>query len=143
MKSTNETGEHTEVAVEIAGHDITWSRVRDILCSAFEGGSNYWYQIDKFVPPTANAKTPWPDSDIVFKHLDYPVRENGALFISSLEEPERKDLKPVNRETIIEGLKVMAKDQIQHFADMVRERDDATTGDVLLQCIVFGEVIYG
>lgn len=31
----------------------------------------------------------------------------------------------------------------QHWADIINESDDANTADVFLQCVVFGEVIYG
>jgi len=32
-------------------HEISLERISSLLCSAFEGGSNYWYQIDKFIKP--------------------------------------------------------------------------------------------
>ena len=41
------------------------------------------------------------------------------------------------------GLTVMAKKFPRHFADFLTENDDADTADVLLQCALFGEVVYG
>jgi len=38
---------------------------------------------------------------------------------------------------------VMAKKEPRHFADFLKEDYDETTGDVFLQCCLFGEVIYG
>jgi len=58
------------------------------------------------------------------------------------EYPDDK-FKPVNRETLVEGVKVMAEKYPERFAEMVEERDDADTGDCLLQCTVFGEQIFG
>lgn len=32
---------------------------------------------------------------------------------------------------------------IDHLVDMIEERDDATTGDVILQTVFFGDVVFG
>jgi len=39
--------------------------------------------------------------------------------------------------------KVMHDDYPSHYGDAISENDDAGTGDVYLQCCLFGEVIYG
>lgn len=44
---------------------------------------------------------------------------------------------------IISGLATMAATAPKHFADLANENDDAITHDVLLQCIVFGKIVYG
>lgn len=132
-----------EVAVEIAGHKITWDQIRNLLCSALEGGSNYWYTIDKFVPPEGGAR-PWPGEDHIFRHLDYPCMPGGSLVIEARDNDHPKEaFKPVNRETLVEGMKLMARNYTQHFADFVGESDDACTGDVFLQCACLGELVYG
>lgn len=143
MKENNAVREETEVAVEIAGHEITWHKIRYLLCSALEGGSNYWYYITKFVEPEVGDE-PWPGETTRFRHLDYPVRKGGALEIGVLDQQDDPgEMKPVNRETLVEGLKIMAKKYLRHFADFVEGGGDANTGDVFLQCVCFGDVIYG
>jgi hypothetical protein len=42
-----------------------------------------------------------------------------------------------------EGLRVMAAKYPHHFKDVIAETGDATTGDVLVQCALFGEIVYG
>lgn len=44
---------------------------------------------------------------------------------------------------LTEGLRKMANVAPQHFADLLNENDDAVTHDVFVQCVVFGEIIYG
>jgi hypothetical protein len=65
-------------------------RVADLLTSAIEGGSNYWYKIEEFIaPPPENLKAHaglGPDGRQVFRHIDYPLCEDGALIIGDLEE---------------------------------------------------------
>lgn len=120
------------------------SRVSDLLSSAFEGGSNYWYTIDEFIKPKGAPRT-WKQRaypDEVFRHLDYPLNKGGALLIedkeSGVSDHHRLDLPAIEK-----GLEVFATKYPRHFGDWLAENDDATTGDVFLQCCLFGEVVYG
>lgn len=141
-KPANVDGSEKRTAVEIAVI-VPWDKIRNVLCSAFEGGSNYWYRITGYVEPKAGA-TPWPGEQESFPHIDYPVRDGGAVEIEDmLKEGGESTVRPVNRETITEGLRVMAAKYTRHFLDLCDDSSDATTGDVLLQCVAFGDVIYG
>ena len=130
----------TEVNVKVP---ITKQRISDLLCCAFEGGSNYWYLIDEFIkPPVLEWQN---DPEQVYQHLDYPLNAGGALIISDKEDDEPVKSKKTYRldlDSITKGIQVMAEKYPRHFADMVSEDFDATTGDVFLQCCLFGEVIY-
>lgn len=131
------------VAVEIGPHKITWDMIRYILCDALEGGSNYWYYITELVEPTGGPR-PWPGNTEIFKHLDYPLMPGGALIIEDIEGIHpASEFKPVNRETLVRGVEIMAEKYPVRFAEMVEERDDADTGDCLLQCTCLGEVVFG
>jgi len=123
-------------------HEISLERISSLLCSAFEGGSNYWYQIDKFIKPkNLSFRT---DEDQIFRHLDYPLNEGGALIISDIEgdlnEPPWKRL---DLDAIKKGLQIMAEKYPRHMGDFLNDNDDADTGDVFLQCCLFGDAIYG
>lgn len=41
------------------------------------------------------------------------------------------------------GLVIMAKKFPDHFADILKDNTDNDTGDVLLQCAILGDVVYG
>jgi hypothetical protein len=129
-----------EISVKVP---ITKQRISDLLCCAFEGGSNYWYCIDEFIAPTEMS---WQtDPEQVFQHLDYPLNEGGALIISDKEDDSPAKNRKTYRldlESITKGLQVMAEKYPRHFSDFIGENDDAITGDVFLQCCLFGEVIY-
>jgi hypothetical protein len=123
-------------------HEISLERISSLLCSAFEGGSNYWYQIDKFIKPkNLSFRT---DEDQIYRHLDYPLNEGGALIISDIEgdlnEPPWKRL---DLDAIKKGLQIMAEKYPRHMGDFLNDNDDADTGDVFLQCCLFGDAIYG
>lgn len=108
---------------------FTQQRITDMLICAFEGGSNYWYQIINRSHPKTNV-------------YECPFLEKGYLLIVDKNEKEC-DGWLLNRETIQSGLQTMANDYPKHFADFMNENDDADTGDVFLQCCLLGEVRFG
>jgi hypothetical protein len=122
---------------------VKMETVSNLLCSAFEGGSNYWYQITDFKEPSRFDFRSHEDQ--IFKHLDYPMNSNGSLTITTLEGDEFKGVKEwtLDLAAIRKGLQIMADKYPHHFRDAMAENDDAITGDVFLQCCLFDEIVYG
>jgi hypothetical protein len=118
---------------------ITLERISDLLCSAIEGGSNYWYQIDKFnKPKSMSFRT---DKNTIFRHLDYPLNEGGSLTITDMLENKGGYILNIN--SLQKGLQIMAEKYDHHWMNFLNGNDDAETGDVFLQCCLFGEAVYG
>ena len=111
--------------------------IQNTLCSAFEGGSNYWYRIEDYVKPKSLKVR--SDKKQVFKHLDYPMNEGGAVIIKDMEGGKIYHL---TLKQIEEGLKSMSEKHPRHFGDMLNENGDGDTGDVFLQCCLFGDTVY-
>lgn len=122
---------------------ISADAVRNLLTSAFEGGSNYWYMITRKIVPRG----------IECRYLsDVPLVKGGTLVFTTeaagdeaMLADDGKSLKVfrLNRLAIQVGLTVMAAKFPKHFADIVTEDCDQNTADVFLQCCLFGELIYG
>lgn len=108
----------------------------DLLCSAFEGGSNYWYLIERFEYPLGKTR-----KDFRYPHVEVPFQEGGAIIVSAQEEPKKKYR--LDRAALAKGWALMRDEYARHYADAMTEDGDATTGDVFLQCCLFGEVVYG
>lgn len=108
---------------------IDKKRVEDLLVTAFEGGSNYWYMIEEKSDPEVSI-------------YDLPFTNKGFIVISDQENKKKKKY-TLDKAALQFGLEVMSSKYQQHFSDVIDENDDATTGDVFLQCCLFGEVIYG
>lgn len=125
--------------------EVSDERIRGLLCCAFEGGSNYWYQnLDwECDDPTVTIQ------DLIAKddrnwHWPYtaPFRSDCRLTLEIKEEdPVQKVV--ITREKLESGLQIFANAYPRHYGNFVAENDDAETGDVFLQCVCFGEVIYG
>lgn len=128
-------------------HEVSDSRLADLLCSALEGGSNYWYRIERAIEGKGDVD-PWQGDSIKTSGAYVSAfSTDGALIIqdTTAEEYEGEEPHPyrLGRTAMMHGLRVMAEKHPRHFADFLTENDDATTGDVFLQCCLFGEVRYG
>lgn len=119
--------------------EISMEQIENLLCSALEGGSNYWCVVSKYVAPR-NFKNSSEDM-AKYKHISYPINVGGALHIEDNEDGKEKGV--LNIIAIKKGLALMAKEQPKHFAEIVNENDDADTADVFLQLCVFGKLIFG
>lgn len=121
--------------------EIDIKRVQDLLsCAIKGGGSNAWAIIDDSKEPTEYITR--SSDDEIYPHLDYPTNPGGSLTFRDCEGEEEKkyvlDLAAIER-----GLLAMASKYPTDFADFDQENDDANTGDIFLQCCLFGEAIYG
>lgn len=132
--------------------DITAEKIRGLLCDAFEGGSNYWYMIEEAVYPKGLSNADYGEGGKGQDGESYwhwaqllPTQEGGAVIISSKEGDEINGSKrwKLDKHAIQRGLDVMREKYPRHFGDFLAENDDADTGDVFLQCCLFGELIYG
>ena len=135
---------------------IPVDRVQDLLCCALEGGSNYWYRIEKFIEPTEflnycdsrSNHDEKPDfKPEVFRHIDYPTNPGGSIIVSDYHGVEG-DVKSMtktklNIKSISKGLKIMAEKYPRHYGNFTSDNEDAETGDVFLQCCVLGTLVYG
>jgi hypothetical protein len=137
-----------ELTMEIV-QDIPLSRFADLLVSAFEGGSNYWYNIESFKKPekfTELCGHETAEEAAMYRHMSYAVNPGGAIVVSDrvgCEEGDTVTKAELNLSVIRVGAILMAKQYPLHWANFVSGNDDAETGDVFLQCCVFGKIIYG
>lgn len=114
------------IEIEIKDKDIV-----DALCTALEGGSNYWYWIEELPEGLSN---------------EFSTSESIINWI--LCNPENKiEITDVETDEI---LGYLCKDNIKLGLELFIENDhifdpamDANKADILFQYIVMGEVVYG
>jgi hypothetical protein len=121
---------------------LTTEQLSDVLCSALEGGSNSWYTIEEFVDPTLWQFNSEPKREKGHWAQDYPFNPGGALLISDMTDSAHGVMR-LDTEAIQKGLAILAEKYPWHLASILAENADADTGDALLQCSLFGDVIYG
>lgn len=132
-----------KIEIEIKEDDV-----KLLLCDAFEGGSNYWYTDLDYELPEGISFEEFREGGARQTPGDYchwsqliPLVEGCALTLRDKEDDGK--LYRITRADLERGLQVFAEKCPRHLSDLLNENDDAITGDCFLQCVVFGEVIYG
>jgi len=119
--------------------EVSAQKICDQLCAAFEGGSNYWLRaaalIDSLVPPKKGNI--WYGQEKIYTP--------GFRCELGYDDPEGpgETVKIITWDDLAKGLQIMAEKYPRHFADVIDETGDAITGDVYIQCVIFGEIVYG
>lgn len=143
-EQTVQEGQGQAQTVDKVEIPIKRERVADLLIAAFEGGSNYWYQIEGYeVPPVVKAHV--MGGPMVYKYADYPLCDGGAVVVSDAKVKAARKMTKVRLDwaRVKGGLEAMAVKYPKHFGLWLSEDDDANTADVFLQCCVFGDLVYG
>lgn len=113
---------------------VSFERMQDLLCTAFEGCSYNW--IDKIeCHSDKNYKGEKPE------YVYYiPLLTKGHILIHIIED----DFKPFKLTTkaLKKGLDIFAEKYPKAFAEFINENEDGETADIFLQCCCFGEIVY-
>lgn len=121
MKSFNEVTIMKNIQISVR-HYFDVEDIKGLLDSASHG-SSYWASSGlEYECETEKALTPTGS-----KLYDHEGEQNLVLTLGKIKK----------------GLRIFAKEHPSHFSDFLRENYDMTTGDMFLQCCLFGEVIYG
>lgn len=121
---------------------LTPDQIETLMVSALEGGSNYWYDIQKkSCDAIRNATTEMKGQPFVMRMIA-AIEKGVAVEIHDIED-ESTLLGTLTAESWAKGEDLMIQTAVQHFADAVAGNDDATTGDVFFQLALMGEVVYG
>lgn len=148
------------VAVHTTVH-VPISEIYSLLVSALDGNAiGYWIRRGSFSATLPEgfraASLPWLDADEARDHdqddengrrvsCDYfaPLVVGGRWTFRDDDGEEDAALLVLDLAAVERGLAVMAERYPRAFADIGTSRADAVTADVLVQCAVLGEVVYG
>jgi hypothetical protein len=121
----------------------------DLIITAVEGGSNYWYFLNE---KTCNIISKYKGIRKDF-HGDYfngtfseailtAIMEDRKLIVHDIEN-EDEILGCLSKDSIEKGEEIMYNKYPQHFANILNENWDAETADVWFQLCVMGELVFG
>ena len=120
--------------------DVPAQEVAYQIIAAVEGGSGYWCSGFQLLESVAKPlESPWYACPFFWGTEGYRIQ---VTYDNPGEGPEVAS-KVITESDVQEGLRIMAAKYGRHFGDMLADNSDAETGDALLQCIVFGEIIFG
>lgn len=128
--ATTDHGFHNNPITMTLTFQLSEGTFHDQITSAIEGGSNYWASINvgEHQPGWLNYFT------AKFTVTEISDEKAGAIQGQTYE---------LSLDKLKAGLQVLATKYMHHFKDVIDGTGDTTTGDVLVQCALFGEIVYG
>lgn len=113
----------------------------NLIVTALEGGSNYWYYLSDKAINIIEERT--KNSEEPFSIRFWKALKKGAIIpINDAEDPDTK-IGSISMTSIIRGEQLMSNKSPRHFADIIQDNADSITADVWFQYACLGEVIYG
>ncbi len=150
--------------------EITVEQIKSMLVTALETPCGSWFRVTgaNFAPGLTRADFQQIDGFPTGKFCDpeeyyasdqiIPVTPGCALrilvdrYTDNLPNEWEPNVTPAKTdghrllltpEKLVAGVQVMAEKYPKHFNDWMNQNDDAITGDIFLQCCLFGEEIFG
>ena len=114
-----------ETEIEISNEDII-----DVLTTALEGGSNYWYNFDDLSMIN-------DDYTLLTDEVIYSALQGINIPVFDIDDSSNL-LGFLSKNTIEQGIKLFIEAGYSFEPDM-----DADDADILFQYIVLGDIIYG
>lgn len=122
---------------------LNYQRVSDLLVTAFEGGSNYWFWIDGYVRPDDDEEQGLIKALGVGPSYSYfPLSRTGGVLISENEDFESGETWMLDEEAVRRGIDLLFQSYPKAAHDVISEDFDADTADLFLQLALFGEPIF-
>lgn len=116
--------------------------IEDIIVTALEGGSNYWYLIQDKDIEKVRKIVPRSEEDCISIAISKFIQKGHELPIYDIESPEDQlgILSLKNIETGNLKLQSDGRDELDNLED---EPADADVADIIFQYWVLGEIIFG
>ena len=112
MKTKTDKKDTVQVKIEVS---VDMEKIKGLLCSAFEGGSNYWYQIARYDLPKGIRDKDFAKGRKFQNPDDYwhPVRPiiptipGCKVIICDMEDDGKEYV--LDRDALIRGLHIMVE----------------------------------
>jgi hypothetical protein len=117
--------------------------IRDhLLCTALEGGSNYWYYLDDLAINIINSVVA-PKKGVPLTDRLFAALQAGVTVPINDTKNRSKKIGELSMASIIAGEQLMISKHINHFADALLEQWDAATADVWFQFACLKDITFG
>lgn len=122
---------------------LTKEDIGDVICTALEGGSNYWYMIaNKDMKRVVDA-TPHMKNEPTVDRIVEAVFEKGVeVDFYDIEEaynPEAEKLGTLSVESFKRGVELYHS----KHGEVIPDEMDANDADILFQYVIMGKIVFG
>jgi hypothetical protein len=118
--------------------------IEDILVTALEGGSNYWYFLPEQSVKAIRAAVPKSVDPYLSTAIGKAILDFGVEVDINDVDNEDEVLGTISIKTLQERLQKLADSSHSWALEReINEDGDADTSDIVMQYMAMGEVIYG
>ena len=119
--------------------------IEDVFVTALEGGSNYWYFLPDHAVDLIRKEVPTDAEPIFSIAMAKAVLDHGVEVPIHDVYDEDDELGVISMKTLQERLQKLVKDPGYKWAfdEVMQTHGDATSCDIWMQYMSFGEVIFG
>lgn len=128
-----------KVMIEV---DIPQEKINDLIITALEGGSNYWYILPESTMDVLDEVMETEGTDPASVRFCKAIELGKTLEVNDAEDPDTV-LGSISTESIQKGLQTMAQKNLEHFMQMFTDGWDADTADVAFQYFVMNDLVFG
>jgi len=134
-----QTLKEMEIQIE---YEVTEGMIENVIVSALEGGSNYWYFID--VADFEDDLPPMRTYPALTERISEAVFKNPAFKMPVYDVEDEDDiLGYLSQKNLRRGLELCAKDYPEVFQRFTQDEIDAGDADIIFQLTVMGELTFG
>lgn len=117
--------------------------IEDVFVTALEGGSNYWYFLPEKSVNAIRKAVPKSVEPYLSIAISKAIIDHGVEVGINDAEDEDEELGVISMKTMPERLQKLFTESKWAFDNEIDGSGDASSSDVWLQYMAFGEVIFG
>ena len=122
-------------------YTITEDMIENVIVSALEGGSNYWYFVDV---EDFEQDLPSKNGKALTERIAEAVFKNPSFKMPVYDVEDEEDvLGYLSQKNLRRGMELCAKDYPEVFKRLINDEIDAEDADVIFQLTVMGEITFG
>lgn len=139
----NKIEEPTDKFMIVVKKDVPRQVIEDVFVTALEGGSNYWYFLPEKSVNAIRKAVPKSVEPYLSIAISKAIIDHGVEVGINDAENEDEELGVISLKTMNERIQKLAIESKWAFDNEMEENGDASSSDVWLQYMAFGEIIFG
>lgn len=123
------------------GIDVNDEVMENIIVTAIEGASNYWYYLNSDALDIIRSNSTHGKS--LSEKIWEAVKNGAEIPVHDIEDSDGEAIGVLSIESVTNGLQKLANSDMAKFLFMeINEDGDGESSDIVFQFIVLGEYVY-
>lgn len=122
--------------------EFTKEQIKDVIVTALEGGSNYWYFLTNDSVKAIRDKVSKEENKYLSEAITDAIYKGAVIPIYDIENPNDL-LGTLSKDSVEAGIQLMINQERDEIESVLDDTYDAESADVMFQYFVMGEIVFG